>query len=279
MNYSRIYDELINNAKSRNPVDKGEVHHILPGSMGGSNCKDNLVKLTYREHFIAHMLLFYIHRNCQMAFALGRMRNSRSGAVSSRTYAIAREIHRTTVSKWSKEYMKAKTVFKNIETGEKRILPVDEIDRTVWKGINYGNSLKRTVKKHHTIFKDSHGNTYFLDPSDPKIAELNLVGVGCFKNATIAAAKRLRARPWYYKFETDLQKDVILLVPSLYDWYTEKYDESRPKATGIVKWMRYNNIILRTKMFSRFFNEFKTGWKPDTNFYEVYNEIIKNCKN
>lgn len=81
-----------------------------------------------------------------MAFALGRMRNSRSGAVSSRTYAIAREIHGTTVSKWSKEYMKAKTVFKNIETGEKRILPVDEIDRTVWKGINYGNSLKRTVK-------------------------------------------------------------------------------------------------------------------------------------
>lgn len=34
-----------------------EVHHILPKSMGGSNEKHNLVKLTTREHFLAHLLL------------------------------------------------------------------------------------------------------------------------------------------------------------------------------------------------------------------------------
>lgn len=32
-------------------------HHIIPKSMGGSNKKENLVLLTPREHYIAHMML------------------------------------------------------------------------------------------------------------------------------------------------------------------------------------------------------------------------------
>ena len=34
-----------------------ERHHIIPRSLGGSNESDNIVKLTAREHFIAHLLL------------------------------------------------------------------------------------------------------------------------------------------------------------------------------------------------------------------------------
>ena len=34
------------------------VHHIIPKALGGSNDKDNLVKLTYAEHIKAHELLF-----------------------------------------------------------------------------------------------------------------------------------------------------------------------------------------------------------------------------
>jgi hypothetical protein len=34
-----------------------EKHHCLPKALGGSNKKDNLVSLTYREHFLAHWLL------------------------------------------------------------------------------------------------------------------------------------------------------------------------------------------------------------------------------
>ena len=34
-----------------------EKHHIVPRSMGGSDKKDNLVDLTAREHYIAHLLL------------------------------------------------------------------------------------------------------------------------------------------------------------------------------------------------------------------------------
>jgi LysM repeat protein len=39
-------------------------------SMGGTNDHDNLVKLTAREHFLAHWLLWRIHRNRETAYAL-----------------------------------------------------------------------------------------------------------------------------------------------------------------------------------------------------------------
>ena len=34
-----------------------EKHHIIPRSFGGGNTKNNIVKLTAREHFLCHLLL------------------------------------------------------------------------------------------------------------------------------------------------------------------------------------------------------------------------------
>lgn len=56
--YSRVYFSIINRAKDRILKDTYfEKHHIIPKSLGGSNEKSNLVKLTAREHFICHLLL------------------------------------------------------------------------------------------------------------------------------------------------------------------------------------------------------------------------------
>jgi hypothetical protein len=59
MNYTKVYNQLMERAKGRKPEKGGyyESHHIVPKCMGGSNDKENKVKLTYREHFIAHWLL------------------------------------------------------------------------------------------------------------------------------------------------------------------------------------------------------------------------------
>jgi len=57
--YTNWYYSIINNAQSRilsNDVYT-EKHHIIPKSLGGSDLKDNLVRLTAREHFICHLLL------------------------------------------------------------------------------------------------------------------------------------------------------------------------------------------------------------------------------
>jgi hypothetical protein len=56
--YTTWYYNIINSAKLRaDPTEYFEQHHIIPKSLGGSNNKDNLVKLTAREHFICHWLL------------------------------------------------------------------------------------------------------------------------------------------------------------------------------------------------------------------------------
>lgn len=62
MNYQSHYEKLIAKAKSRIEVlEYSEKHHIVPKSLGGSNAKSNIVALSGREHFLAHMFLAKIH--------------------------------------------------------------------------------------------------------------------------------------------------------------------------------------------------------------------------
>lgn len=61
MNYEKHYEQLIERAKNRNLDCYTEKHHIVPRCMGGNDDYSNIVKLTAREHFIAHILLVKIH--------------------------------------------------------------------------------------------------------------------------------------------------------------------------------------------------------------------------
>lgn len=60
MNYYKIYRQLIEK-RIRNPIDSTIVrcqrHHIKPKSLGGSDEAFNIINLTMREHYIAHLLL------------------------------------------------------------------------------------------------------------------------------------------------------------------------------------------------------------------------------
>lgn len=64
MNYRKIYNNIINNAKDRNINNQYyEIHHIIPKCIGGEDDNENLVQLTLREHFICHELLVKIYPN------------------------------------------------------------------------------------------------------------------------------------------------------------------------------------------------------------------------
>lgn len=69
MDYLKIYNSLIYKRQNIELLDKTqcycEKHHILPKSLGGSNDSKNLVNLTLREHYIAHLLLFKIYKNTE----------------------------------------------------------------------------------------------------------------------------------------------------------------------------------------------------------------------
>lgn len=53
--YTKWYFSIITNPSLS--ADHYEVHHIIPRSMGGDNSKDNLVRLSARQHFVVHKLL------------------------------------------------------------------------------------------------------------------------------------------------------------------------------------------------------------------------------
>jgi len=65
MNYKKIYFQIIRN-RINNPLSSeqyGEFHHIKPKSFGGMDDKKNLVRLSAREHFIVHFLLYKHYKN------------------------------------------------------------------------------------------------------------------------------------------------------------------------------------------------------------------------
>lgn len=268
MNYSKIYNNLIKKRQDF-PAEEGEIHHIVPRSMGGSNDKSNLVKLTCREHFFAHLLLYKIHRNKEMAFALGRMLNSNK---NSRSYEFARKAHRKAVSEWSKAFMSDKVSMRNVKTGKCKLLVKGTFNKDEWVGNNFGNRFEG--EKGVTNFKDESGKIYRLKVDDSKINELGLKGIGNWNNATKRAKEVNDSRPWFNKFGAE--KESIVNIESLYNWYITNYDESHPKATGVAKWMKKSGIEKRSKLYAKALNMFKQGWKPNTEYYEVKNEILKN---
>lgn len=96
MNYKKIYTKLIEKAKSRQTTDiiTGEIHHILPRCLGGTDDKDNLVLLTPEEHFVAHLLLVKIHKgNNKLIYAANMMTvgSPKHGRSSNKRYGWLRK--------------------------------------------------------------------------------------------------------------------------------------------------------------------------------------------
>lgn len=95
--YHRWYRSIIENALLRTSTDAYfERHHIIPKCFGGSNDRSNLVKLSYREHFICHLLLcrftFGVGKQ-KMSYAMWRMAHPRKHlTISSLQYQIAKSL-------------------------------------------------------------------------------------------------------------------------------------------------------------------------------------------
>jgi len=78
MNYQKIYDSLINQAKHRSLTGYYEQHHVLPRCLGGTDEPENLVNLTPEEHYVAHQLLAKIHKDDhRLLFAASMMCSNR----------------------------------------------------------------------------------------------------------------------------------------------------------------------------------------------------------
>jgi len=100
--YLTWYETLVAKAKDR-PLLDGYVerHHVVPVSLGGSNEAENIITLTAREHYIAHLLLWRMtmhkkfHNKMSMALHVmvngsGHKKQNRNYLIPSRIYESAR---------------------------------------------------------------------------------------------------------------------------------------------------------------------------------------------
>lgn len=136
MNYSNIYQNLIEKARKRlvRP-DKTEKHHIIPECMGGLDEEDNLIYLSPREHFVAHLLLCKMHPTSPaLAYAVLAFKMSNAHQIrTSRDYDFVRRI----VSEDRSEKMKEK--WKNPEYREK----MSKMSLEVWDNRRKGIFKKK----------------------------------------------------------------------------------------------------------------------------------------
>lgn len=97
MDYEKIYSNLIDYRKNNVPLGYTENHHIIPSSLGGTADKSNMVALTGREHYIAHLLLARFNKcneTIYAAYMMGHIRVNKCAEkikVNSRLYQWLRE--------------------------------------------------------------------------------------------------------------------------------------------------------------------------------------------
>jgi len=99
MNHQKVYDAIIEKAKSENRKKHNgtyyENHHIIPTCLNGINKKENLVLLTAKEHYVCHKLLTYIYpNNKSIIWAFHRITYTNKGIYvkSARDYVYARKL-------------------------------------------------------------------------------------------------------------------------------------------------------------------------------------------
>lgn len=107
MDYTKIYNSIIERAQNRKLEGYSEKHHITPKCIGGQDVKENIVELTAREHFLCHRLLCEIYPNQEkLWYALWLM------AIGKKKWN-----HRDPYNFTSREYERIKLEFIQRKTG------------------------------------------------------------------------------------------------------------------------------------------------------------------
>jgi len=69
-----IYEKYIKSLENQSIEGYFEYHHIIPRHIGGNNDISNLIKLKYRQHTLAHLLLYRVYKRPQDLCAYKLMR-------------------------------------------------------------------------------------------------------------------------------------------------------------------------------------------------------------
>lgn len=191
MNYLKVYCALIRKGLKRQNTKKlngyHEKHHVFPESIYGKN--KFIVKLTAREHYIAHALLYKIckkrygindikTRKMSFAFFLMNSKTNQNNYCNSHLFQLLREEFARNRSEYQKEYYKYNThpqkgVPLSKETKEKlsKSLKGRKMPRYAIEIIRMKNTGKRHSKETIEKIKEARAKQVFTEEQIKKRGE------------------------------------------------------------------------------------------------------------
>jgi hypothetical protein len=164
--YTRWYFSIIESRISRILKDGTytEKHHIIPKSIGGSNLEENFVRLTFKEHFIAHWLLTKMcvkkSHTRKMQYAMRSMSWNKNGnrIITSWQFEVAKK----NVSNSSRGKILSESTRKKISDAGKNRFASKE-NRTAMSISKLNSPHSKHTKKTKKIISDAATERYKLE--------------------------------------------------------------------------------------------------------------------
>jgi len=204
--YTIWYCNIIINSINRQEDVVGEKHHIIPRSLWkeGIKIKDNIVKLTYKEHFVCHKLLPLMLKNeedvTKMSFALTRMsrihiKNDTKIVGSNEFKKIKEDFLELNIQKTLKEMEDVERKENFVKAGQKAIKILRDEDTILWteKSCNSEGAKKRKKETHKSeIHREKCKQRELLKPKQERVASA--------KNAQQALVEKMGGQELYIEY-------------------------------------------------------------------------------
>lgn len=290
MNYKSIYENFINKRKNNTKSKGTQSHHILPRSMGGSNDLENLVNLTVREHYHAHLLLWKIHRNREMSCAINMMfcgNKIKSSRISSIALAefyskYAFKIIDDTGNRIS--IALGMVTAKNVNTNESCVVTTNEFyDNNSLVGITKGNKYNG-VNSGFVTCRDLTTNSLVRVTQEEFKNTTTLVGVnkgkpGCWNsvNKNPNYVNPMKGKPGipFYRNACNQKPELIEVYKNCELFYTAYLN--RPHKTtrkgGPIAVARLAGLPWHGS-YRMVFDNITKGWTPDDDYRDFLKERL-----
>ena len=171
--YTTWYWSLIESRRHVIPTEDTHKHHIIPRSLGGTDEQSNLVNLTPREHFLAHMILskmFSGRDKSKMIFTARQMLSHHTPC--SRNYeTVIKNANREMSEKWHDTEWSSKIISDRIERTKDPLVrkKMSETMFGVWERKEYRDTHSAAMKNIQTPeLSESKSNNMKAIWADPE---------------------------------------------------------------------------------------------------------------
>ena len=251
MNLELIYKNICNRGQIR-VFDKSvytEKHHIIPVCMGGDNKKNNLTKLTAKEHFICHKILCKLYPSSEKLryafWAMCNQKTNRDYRVSCRDYELAKLL---CLEMWKRP--KSKNTINKINETKKhkkilRQLKGEKINRKQDAELNHNYN-----KKWVTNISTNESKMIIGDiPDGYKLGRVKIGSLG--KSNSIG-------KKWYHDPETGEEKYFSVDIPL--NWVKGRSKNMKFGGDNLSGKICYFNISLNKEKYFNNDEVIPDGW-------------------